>query len=165
MNDNTTRNLAYENTAFGNTAYGNTAYGNTACGYQHQYQNQNHIAQTITVDSIVPKIRPSSSIRFFYPAKSSNKRFKYSMESNAIPDEHEFIRPDESTKIPNSSKSGALSNVTNSFRYVPEDSCDSVISVDDADDDDDDDEANETPGKSLNRLFQGPSPGTYHCIF
>lgn len=78
------------------------------------------------------------------------------MESNAPREEHEFARPDE----PRTTKP-ALSNLTNSFRYVPEDSCDSILSVDDNDEDEDDEDATDTPGKSLNKLFQGPSPGKF----
>ena len=107
----------------------------------------------------MPKIRPSSSIKFFYPTKVSNKRAKYSMESNAVPNEHEFVRSD--TKIPISSKS-ALSNLTNSFRYIPEESCDSVVSIDDVDDDEEEEDLTDAPGKPLNKLVQGPSPGIYY---
>lgn len=125
--------------------------------YSNQYPSwiKRSIAQTITVDSIVPKVRPSSSIKFFYPTKVSNKRAKYSMESNAVPNEHEFVRSD--TKIPISSKP-ALSNLANSFRYIPEESCDSVVSIDDVDDDEEEEDLTDAPGKPLNKLVQGPSP-------
>lgn len=128
-------------------------FGTRAHRSQQQFQRHPNAAQTITVDSIVPKIRPSSSIKFFYPAEASQCS-KYSMESNANPDEHDFVRPDEPRAI-----KSALNNLTNSFRYIPEDSCDSILSVDDAEDDEDDEEALETSGKSISKLLQGPSPG------
>ena len=84
------------------------------------------------------------------------------MESNAVQNEHEFVRPDEPTKIPSNSKS-PLSSLATSFRYIPEDSCDSVVSIDDVDDDEDEDDPTDTTGKSLNKLCQGPSPGNEWC--
>eukprot|EP00794_Sanderia_malayensis_P007472 gene7472-8301_t len=67
------------------------------------------------------------------------------MDRNATSEEgrtfedHQFVRPDDNTKIPSQSPSLPASSLTGSFPYIPEDSCDSILSYDDQDDDDDDD--------------------------
>ena len=73
--------------------------------------------------------------------------------------DHQFVRPDESTKIPSYLSSGTTaSNLTGTFRYLPEDSSDSILSLDDQDDDDDDDSA-EVSGKTSQASwpYQGSS--------
>ena len=156
------RCLDYETSLKHGVSVGINSQRNTLFNNQRQLWSYRNTAETTTVDSILPKIRPSPSIKFFNQTEVSNQRYSYSMESNAVPNEHEFVRPDEPTKITNNSKS-PLSNLTTAFRYIPEDSCDSVVSIDDVDDDEDEDDVADAPGKSLNKIFQGPSPGN-NCL-
>ena len=127
---------------------------------QAQYKLLKHTAETVSVYTVGKKSRPLPSINFFYPNAESNHQFNYSMDRHEKFEEHEFIRPDENTKFPSQSTNSKHpnANLKNNFQYIPEDSCDSVISLDDPDDDDDDDDTNDSFGRA-NRSFQGPSPG------
>ena len=127
---------------------------------QAQNKGLTHTAETVSVYTVGKKSRPSPSINFFYPNTESNYQFNYSMDRHEKSEEHEFVRPDENTKFPSQLTNSKHPNVNlkNNFQYIPEDSCDSIISLDDPDDDDDDDDTNDSFGRA-NRSFQGPSPG------
>ncbi len=82
-------------------------------------------------------------------------------------DDHLFVRPNENTIIPSqltaNSPNGPLANLPSGFRYIPEDSCDSILSFDDQDEDDDEDAIDST-GKGIsssqsNRLYQASLTG------
>eukprot|EP00795_Rhopilema_esculentum_P000093 gene93-9705_t len=122
------------------------------CRKSKFYERQQNIsiAETVPVFTLQSKLTPSPSIHFFSPT-NYKESVEWSMDRNAKTEDSEFVRPDENTKIPRS-------NVNSSFRYIPEDSCDSVISLEDVEDDDDDDDSSEAI-KPSNRSFQGPTPG------
>ena len=123
------------------------------CRKSKFYERQQNIsiAETVPFFTLKSKLTPSPSIHFFSPT-NYKESVEWSMDRNAKTEDSEFVRPDENTKVPRS-------NLNNSFRYIPEDSCDSVISLEDVEDDDDDDDSSEAI-KTSNRSFQGPSPGT-----
>ncbi len=87
------------------------------------------------------------------------------MERNATPegrtvDDHQFVRPDENTRIPSQLTNNSPivpASLAGNFRYIPEDSCDSILSFDDQDDDDDDDSL-ELSSKSLSSSSQAGRP-------